>query len=193
MSFAKWAGRHVADEKISKRYKKIDHNSHDYELWEKNCDVNMSIAITGLSNNFVIIDPALIGQWHVFKDIKHWGNRCDFLIIGELDDQPIAFFIELKKTMNHGEKRKAQKQLRWSRSILHFALSTYNISELATIHESDLTVKYLMVGQYSADTLTKLPTKINKTDLAYSCLYNDILINYSLADVFSLTQLLNLD
>lgn len=193
MSFVEWAVNHVADDKKSKRYKRIDDNKLEYELWERDDNVDMSLVITGLPKSFVIIDPTLVGRWNWFKDLEKWNDRCDFLIIGKSGEVLFALLIELKKSMGPVNKQKAQNQLRWSQSLLRYALSIYNISESATIHESDLTVKCLMVGQNLDDRLAKLPTTIDKTIYSYSSPHKGIPINYSIADKYSLAQLLKLD
>ena len=193
MSFVEWAVSHVADDKKSKRYKRVDDNKYEYELWERDDNVDMSIVITGLPNKFVIIDPTLVGQWNWFKDLEKWNARCDFLIIGKFGEVLFAFLIELKKSIGPVNKQKAQNQLRWSQSLLRYALSIYNISESVTIHESDLTVKYLVVGQDPDERLAKLPTTIDKTVYSYSSPHKGIPINYSIADKYSLAQLLKLD
>ena len=127
MSFVEWAVDHVADDKKSRRYKRVDDSKHEYELWERDGNVNMSIVITGLPTDFVIIDPNRVGQWSWFKDLADWNDRCDFLIIGKFDEVLFAFLIELKKSMGPLNRQKAQNQLRWSHSLLRYALSIYNI------------------------------------------------------------------
>ncbi len=193
MSFAEWAVNHVDGDKRSTRFRRIDDNKHEYELWERDDNVDMSIVITGLPNNFVIIDPEGVGQWNWFEELGRWTARCDFLIIGNSNEIPFAFFIELKKDMGPNNLKRARNQLRWSRSLLHYALSIHNIFESSATQESDLIVKYLMVGQNPDARLAILPTSIDEAIQSYSCIHKGISINYTIADKFTLAQLLNLD
>ena len=192
-SFADWIVDHVVNDKKSKRFKRICGKKHQYKLWEKKLNVDMSIVVTGLPSNSTIIDPASVGQWNWFEDLKDWSKRCDFLIVGKSGEIPFAFLIELKKSAGPNNKLDAQKQLQWSRSLLHFALSTYSISEVVPIHESDLVVKYLMVAQDPSDRFPKLPTTPHKTSHFYSDIHKGITVNYSLSDKFTLKELLSLD
>ncbi len=43
MSFAEWAVNHVDGDKRSTRFRRIDDNKHEYELWERDDNVDMSI------------------------------------------------------------------------------------------------------------------------------------------------------
>lgn len=184
MEFIEWLDTHVLPAKRSSRFK-VDNQT--VELWEKDENVDMSVFIKDFSDPFVIIDPYQAGQWRLFDGLDGWEKNCDFLILGKSDEKPFVFFVELKSSLPHEE---GKKKLRWTRPLLHYLLSVFNVDNYSDIQESDLTVKYFLIGEQFYETLDKRTVKTDSEIHGKAVPYKGITINYRVSDEHSLNQLL---
>ena len=184
MEFIEWLDAHVLPERRSSRYS-VDNQT--VALWEKDENVDMSVFIKGLSESLVIIDPFKAGQWRLFSGLDGWGKNCDFLILGKRDETLFAFFVELKSSLPYDE---GKIQLRWTRPLLHHLLSVLNVDRCSEIQESDLTVKYFLIGEQFYETLDKRTVKTDAEIHGKAVPYKGITINYRVSDKYSLNQLL---
>ena len=184
MEFIAWLDTHVLPEKRSSKYK-VDNQT--VALWEKDKNVDMTVSIRGFSDPFVIIDPSQAGQWRLFSGLDGWGKNCDFLILGKSDQKFFVFFVELKASLPHEE---GKVQLRWTRPLLHHLLSVFNVDNCSAIQESDLIVKYFMIGEQFYETLDKRTVKTDAEIHGKVEEYMGITINYRVSDLYSLKQLL---
>lgn len=187
MALIEWLDTHVLPERRSSRYN-VD--NHTVELWEKDDNVDMSVFIKGLSDPFVIMDPYTSGQWRLFSGLDGWGKNCDFLILGKSDQELFALFVELKSSLPYDE---GKVQLRWTRPLLHHLLSVFNVDSCSEIQESDLTVKYFLIGERFYETLDKRTVKTDAEIHSSSVPYQGITINYRVSDKYALNQLLKAD
>ena len=191
MEFIEWLNRHILPEKRSSRYCLVNQT---VALWEKDENVDMTVRIKGFSGPFVIVDPHKAGQWRLFRGLAGWGKNCDFLILGKTDERVFVFFVELKSSL---PDEAGQVQLRWTRPLLHYLLSVFNVdsgSEIQEfIQESDVTVKYFLIGERFYETLDKRSVKTDAEIHGKAVEYQGITINYRVSDKFSLNQLLKAD
>ena len=184
MALIKWLDTHVLSDRRSSRFR-IDNQT--VELWEKDKNVDMSVFIKGLSDPFLIIDPFKAGQWRLFSGLDGWGKNCDFLLLGKSDDKLFALFVELKSSLPYEE---GKVQLRWTRPLLHHLLSVFNIDNCSELQESDITVKYFLIGEQYYETLDKRTVKTDAAIHSKVEEYMGITINYRVSDKYSLKQLL---
>ncbi len=184
MAFISWLNTHASPAKRSSRYR-LDNQT--VELWEKDKNVDMSVFIEGFSDPFVIIDPFEAGQWRLFDGLDGWEKNCDFLIMGKSKEKTFAFFIELKLSLPHEE---GKKQLRWTRPLLHHLLSVFNVDNCSQVQESDLIVKYFLIGDQFYETLDKRTVKTDAEIHRKVEEYMGITINYRVSDKYSLEQFL---
>ena len=187
MAFLSWLDTHVLCEKRSSRYK-VDNQT--VALWEKDENVDMTVSIKGLSAPFVIIDPFKAGQWRLFDGLESWEKNCDFLILGNSDESLFVFFIELKSSLPHEE---GKQQLRWTRPLLHYLLTVFNVDNGSELQESDLIVKYFLIGKQFYETLDKRTVKTDAAIHSKTVPFKGITINYRVSDKYSLSQLLRAD
>ena len=61
------------------------------------------------------------------------------LLVGELENRYFAVFVELKTTYSDSE---GKEQLRWTKPLLHYLLSIFNIYFGRDLDASDFTIKY---------------------------------------------------
>ena len=188
MEFIPWLEANVLP---SKKCQHLKSTTQTLVLRETDKNVNMKLEIRKVSNPVVILLPEKIGQWRILKDGRNieWWNRCDFLIVGEYAGKHFAIFMEFKKTVPDSNDE-ANVQLRWSLPILHFFLSVYNVGNLPAIREEDFTVKYFQIGQKYNDRIDKHVVRIDPKRLFGDEEYMGLMINYSVAQVVSLKQLL---
>lgn len=184
MDFITWLETHVLPEKQSARCK-VDNQT--VALWEKDNNVDMTVFIKDVSDPCVIVDPWEAGQWRLFDGLDGWGKNCDFLILGKSNEELFVLFVELKSSLPHDE---GKKQLRWTRPLLHHLLSVFNVANSSELQESDLTVKYFMIGEKYYETLDKRTVKTDAGIHAKVEGYMGITINYRVSDKYSLAQLL---
>ena len=187
MEFIEWLDAHVLPERRSSKYS-VDNQT--VALWEKDENVDMSVFIKGLSDPFVIVDPFKAGQWRLFRGLDGWGQNCDFLILGKSDETLFAFFVELKSSLPY---EKGKVQLRWTRPLLHHLLSVFNVDRFSELLESDLVVKYFLIGEQFHETLDKRTVKTDAEIHSKAVPYKGFTINYRVSDKYSLNQLLRAD
>ena len=182
-----WLDTHVLPAKRSSRFKV---ENQTIELWEKDKNVDMSVFIKGFPGPSVIIDPFEAGQWRLFDGLDGWEKNCDFLILGKSDEKLFVFFVELKSSLPH---ERGKEQLRWTRPLLHYLLSIYNVANCSELQESDLIVKHFLIGKQFYETLDKRTVKTDAEIHSRAVTYKGITINYRVSDKYALSQLLKAD
>lgn len=136
MRFDSWLKDHLKKNmKLPQR--KITQNA--VELFERRNDAKLLIKCDPQS--VVVVDSEAAGKWELLESHKPpgWTKRCDYLIVGELEDRYFAVFVELKTTYRDSE---GKEQLRWSKPLLHYLLSIFNINFGYDLVASDFTTKY---------------------------------------------------
>ena len=130
----------------------------------------------------MIVDPSKAGQWRLFDGLIGWGKNCDFLILGKSDEKLFAIFVELKSSLPHEE---GKIQLRWTRPLLHHLLSVFNVDNRSELQESDLIVKYFLIGQKFYETLDKRTVKTDAEIHSRAEPYEGITVNFRVSDRYS--------
>ena len=189
MEFISWLDANVLP---SKRCTQFKNAAQTIVLRETDRNVDMKLEIRKISAPVVILLPEEIGQWRILKDGKEieWWSRCDFLMIGESAGRLFAIFMEFKKTVPDSNDE-ANVQLRWSLPILHFLMSVFNVDSFSTMSERDFTIRYFQIGQKFSDRIDKNAVRIDPKRQFGFDVYKGIKMNYSVAPVVTLRQLLN--
>ena len=136
MRFDSWLEDHLKKTMMLPQCK-ISQNS--VELFEK--QNNAKLLIECDPESVVVVDSEAAGKWELLEPNKPrgWAKRCDYLIVGELENRYFAVFVELKITYRDNE---GKEQLRWSKPLLHYLLSIYNINFERDLDASEFTTKY---------------------------------------------------
>ena len=77
--------------------------------------------------------------------------------------------------------------------LLHHLLSVFNVDSCSELQESDLAVKYFLIGEQFYETLDKRTVKTDAEIHSKAVEYEGITINYRVSDKYSLNQLLQAD
>ena len=188
MEFVSWLLENVLP---SKRCTDFKSTAQTIVLRETDDNVRMKLEIRKISTPIVILIPENIGQWRILKDGKEieWWSRCDFLLVGEHAGKSFAIFMEFKKTVPD-PREEANVQLRWSLPILHFLMSVFNVDCFSSISDEDFTIRYFQIGQKFGKRLDKNAVRIDPKGQFGSEFYRGLRINYSVAPVVTLRQLL---
>ena len=135
MRFDSWLEDHLK-ETMKLPQCKITEDS--VEIFERKNNAKLLIKCDPQS--VVVVDSEAAGKWDLLKPNKprDWAKRCDYLIVGELEDRYFAVFVELKTTYRDDGK----EQLRWSKPLLHYLLSLFNIDLGRDLDASEFTTKY---------------------------------------------------
>ena len=188
MEFISWLDANVLP---SKRCTHFKNTAQTIVLRETDGNVNMKLEIRKISAPVVILLPEEIGQWRILKDGKkiEWWSRCDFLMLGEFAGKLFAIFMEFKKTIPDSNDE-ANVQLRWSLPILHFLVSVFNVDSFSPLIEEDFTIRYFHIGQKFSNRIDKNAVRTDSKRQFGSDEYKDIEMNYCVAPVVTLKQLL---
>ena len=95
------------------------------------------------------LDPSHLPALQDRGDLK---KICDYLLIGQLDGNDYAIFVELKRTLRE-EEDKPKEQLRRSLPILDYLLSVCTVEYGSGEH--NLTMRYILIAEQSINTLNK--------------------------------------
>ena len=136
MKFDSWLEDHLKkDKKLPQR--KITQDA--VELFERRNDTKIVVYCDPQS--VVVVDSEAAGKWELLESHKPpgWTKRCDYLLVGELENRYFAVFVELKTTYKDSE---GKEQLRWTKPLLHYLLSIFNIYLGRDLDASDFTIKY---------------------------------------------------
>ena len=185
MDFISWLDTHLLIAKVSKRYHVYEHG---VKIWEKK--ERMEVSITGILKPYIIVCPALTGSWEIFNPSNRWGRNCDFLILGISNERMYALFIELKPSAPDSN---APEQLRWTRRVFYYFISMFNLDNCGYLSESDLTTKYFVISEQHFDNIDKRTVRTDGEIHKRSQPYKDFVINYRVADIHSLENMLNAD
>ena len=136
MRFDSWLEDHLKED-MKLPQCKITQNT--VELFERKN--NAKILIECDPQSLVVVDSEAAGKWELLEPHKPpgWLRRCDYLIVGKLENRYFAVFVELKTTYRDSD---GKEQLRWSKPLLHYLLSIFNINFGSDLDVSDFTIKY---------------------------------------------------
>lgn len=190
MDFVAWLDENVLSCKRQEEFKKT---SQTAVLWDENGDVKLEVRrILGPA---IILLPEKIQQWRILRSRqdKRWGSRCDFLIVGESSDQFYAIFLEFKRTIRslEEEDQEAQRQLKWSTSILHYLLSVFNLDRNSSLSEEDIEVRHVAIGRKFSERFDKQHIRTNPHLPFPFDDHDGLKIHYALNLPITLIQLLN--
>lgn len=152
MRFDLWLNNHLED-----RFKlpPCRREENSAELIE--CKNDMTFRIEDIPSSVAVIESERAANWNLWQPNKpyRWARKCDYLLVGQLDEQYFAVFIELKTTYRDDE---GKWQLLWSQPLFHHMLSMYNIDCQADLRVSDFIVKfwkicYSLSGNYQEETV----------------------------------------
>lgn len=130
--------------------------SQELELVERQGkDVIMKVLITGTGGlvwAMRIMAPKALNHLSSLKG--KCKKRCDYLIVVQSDGTDYVVFVEMKKTLNEGNKANGMEQLRRSLPLWDYLLSVCKIEcEIAP----DVSVKYVLIAE-AEKTLDLGPT-----------------------------------
>ena len=120
----------------------------------------MKVEVTGMPLGVTAIDIEKIGSFSGLND-GEWKQRCDYLLVYEVEGQNIAIFVELKKTLNQDNK-KAMEQLRRSPPILKYLHSVYRIHYGIESEKPVMTTRYFLIGEKINQRLDKQPVPLGR-------------------------------
>lgn len=190
MDFVAWLDENVLSCKRQEEFKKT---SQTAVLWDENGDVKLEVR--RISGPAIILLPEKIQQWRILRSRqdKRWGSRCDFLLVGESSDQFYAIFLEFKRTIRSldEEDQEAQRQLKWSTSILHYLLSVFNLDRNSSLSEEDIEVRHIAIGRKFSARFDKQHIRTNPHLPFPFHDYDGLKIHYALNSPITLKQLLN--
>ena len=99
------------------------------------------------------LDPSHLPALQDRGDLK---KICDYLLIGQADDNDYAIFVELKKSLREEteDEDKPKEQLRRSLPILEYLLSVCSV-EYDDTGKSDLVIRYILIAERTIGTFNK--------------------------------------
>lgn len=190
MDFVAWLDENVLPDNRQEDFKKTRQTA---ELWDDNDDVKLEVK--KISGPAIVLLPEKIQQWRILRhrQDKQWGSRCDYLMVGESSGQCYAIFLEFKRTIRslEEEEQEAQRQLKWSTSILHYLLSVFNLDLASSLTEEDLAVRHIVIGKKFSKRFDKQPIRTDPQLPFPFDDYDGLKIHYALNWPLTLRQLLN--
>ena len=139
--FSDWLDKNVQEERKTKN---IHWNGRTVFLEENKPDFSMSVRVDNVDRGLVVINFEQLGKTTTYlRGGEGFGDRCDFLVLEETDDEYIAYLIELE---NKVPARHAASQLRWSAPYLKYILEVFLEHSSMTCSEKKLNMKFFMIG-----------------------------------------------
>ena len=139
--FSGWLDENIQEERKTKN---IRWDGRAVFLEEKKTDYRMQVKIENVDRDLVVINfDHLGGSTTYLRGGKGFGDRCDFLVLEETNDEYVAYLIELE---NQVPTRHAVSQLRWSAPYLKYILEVFLEHSFMKCPEKELNVKFFMVG-----------------------------------------------
>lgn len=148
--FSRWLDENIQEERKTRN---IRWDGRAVYLEEKKTDFSMLVKIENVDRGLVVVNfDNLGGSTTYLRGGKGFGDRCDFLVLEETDDEYVAYLIELENQVpaNH-----AISQLRWSAPYLRYILEVYLEHSLMECPEKELNVKFFMVGTSYSSLVNK--------------------------------------
>lgn len=136
-----WLDNNIQPNRMSRN---IDRDGQTVTLKEVKGDFSMKVRIENVERRLVIFNFEQGGKTTTyFKGDRGFGERCDFLILDETDDEYLAYLIELENTVpsSHGAS-----QLRWSVPYLKYVLEVFLEDKLIPDGEKKLRIKFFQIG-----------------------------------------------
>ena len=141
LPFSDWLCRNITEERKTKN---IHWNGRTVTLEEKRDGFHMSVRIDNVDQGLVVINFEQMGRATTYlRGNKGFGDRCDFLVLEETDDEYIAYLIELENTV---PERHPTSQLRWSAPYLKYNLEVFLEHSSIVSSEKELNMNIFMIG-----------------------------------------------
>lgn len=140
--FLIWLDKNIQQGRKSRN---IDRDGRTVTLKEEKDDFHMHVKIENASRRLVVVNFEQDGKATTyFEGGRGFGDRCDFLVLDETEDEYVAYLIELeaKVPSKHGAS-----QLRWSAPYLKYILAVFLEDSRKTSEEKKLTLKYYQIGK----------------------------------------------
>ena len=151
--FSEWLDENITEERKTKN---IHWNGRTVFLEEIKTDFSMRVKIDNVDQGLVVINFEQLGKATTYlKGEKGFGERCDFLVLEETDDEYIAYLIELENTV---PERHPTSQLRWSAPFLKYNLEVFLEHSSIVCSEKELKMKFFMIGN-------KYPRWLNRSGM----------------------------
>lgn len=115
------------------------------------------VRLTNAPPDLLAVDVRKLGKISNLKGFKSngWKQSCDYLLVFQDNGNERALLIDLKKTLGKRNKRKGMIQLRWSRPLLDYLRSIYEVRNEARPGGLQLSASCAIISEKIHDSLSK--------------------------------------
>ena len=139
--FSDWLDKNVQEERKTQN---IHWNGRTVFLEENKPDFRMRVRVDNVDQGLVVINFEQLGKTTTYlRGERGFGDRCDFLVLEETDDEYIAYLIELE---NKVPERHGASQLRWSAPYLKYILEVFLEHSSMMCSQKKLNMKFFLIG-----------------------------------------------
>lgn len=128
--------------------------SGELDLIEDDPNSKQTVKLTNAPPDLLAVDVRKIGKISELDGFKRngWKQSCDYLLVFQDNGNERALFIELKATLSKKNRSKGQAQFRWSRPVLDYLRSIYEVRNKARPGSIQLSAGCAIISEKIGDS-----------------------------------------